>query len=147
VPPTIPFSFGTERGSLQLFLAKYSIDRPQNEGLIRFEHAKESLFDYLINNSDRHLMNELWGHNRIISIDHGASFRSPYAGNYFKGLDIRLPEIKRVYLTTPAGQEMLQRLRNLKRGTLKEELGSYLKESEIEDILKRINTLFRELNK
>lgn len=68
VPVTVEAKFQGIKGSLQVFVEK-------TEGHDYSSEKKMQLFDYLINNWDRHEFNRLSYDGRVVAIDHGLAFQ------------------------------------------------------------------------
>lgn len=68
VPVTVEAKFQGIKGSLQVFVEKTAGHEYSSE-------KKMEIFDYLINNWDRHNFNRLSFEGRVVAIDHGLAFQ------------------------------------------------------------------------
>lgn len=120
VPPTVERTIDGRRGSLQLFKASQAkkvgkgftaFDSRATEGLTldRMELKKQSLFDYLIDNRDRHQSNWLVSpEGRVVSIDNGNSFTAQ--GSFPVNYEARRGDILD-FAGTSEGQQIVARIR------------------------------------
>jgi len=145
VPLTIPYKFNDNNGSLQLFIDGGKFLEPSDLSNNQRQLAKQSLFDYIIDNEDRHDLNYFWIGERLISIDHGMSFHLPVNGQYYKSLNMRLGDIKKYYLATDEGKEMVNRLKNLDRQLVEKEIGNFVTPKEIEWMFSRIKLFLNKI--
>jgi hypothetical protein len=146
VPPTVERRFQNNRGSCQLWIdAKMSL-KQKEEQKIKTPSYKvfywnralylQRAFDNLIANEDRHqnqyLITEDW---RMILIDHSRSFRTSkkftkdliYDENYKEG-PMLMKELPRAFV---------EKLKTLDQATIKNVVGEYLTDDEIEAVLIR----------
>lgn len=134
VPPTVAREFNGEIGSLQLWVEASE----QNNLLPSGQLNKQSFFDYVIENGDRHPRNFLasFDHQRVISIDHGISFTGQ--GYYLRSYTQRRNEIESFFSTTE-GQAALERLMRVDQEVLQRQLIDYLGPDDAGRVLERIN--------
>ena len=81
VPPTVLRRIGEKYGSVQQFIENGKVaSMVQKEDIPKEELLKLNIFDYIINNGDRHKKNYLIRDGKIVAIDHGVAF------SYYSGL-------------------------------------------------------------
>jgi hypothetical protein len=156
VPPTVEKRFKGDRGSCQLWIdAKMSL-KEKYEKKIKTPSYKvfpwnralyiQRLLDNLIANEDRHqnqfLITEDW---RMILIDHSRSFRT--SKKFTKNLiyDEKYKEGPRLMKEIPRG--MYDKLKTLNQENIKEIVGEYLTDDEIEAVLIRRDLIIKWLDK
>jgi len=155
IPPTVEREFNGKKGSLQMWITsemsdlermEKGIDIPEDH--ILFWNRKKYLaraFDCLIANEDRTQQNirytEDW---RTILIDHSRSFRSKrkYTRNLLYGKE----GIKEIKLIRMLPGEFIGKLKSLHFKAVKDAVGPYLTDKEIEAVLKRRDLLLKEIN-
>ena len=149
VPPTVVRTIDGKLGSLQLFeegisgvLLRYNTDNVMDYDarvLVHHNIKKQSLFDYLINNGDRHRANYLFTVNgRIISIDNGSSFTGQ--GYKMQSFEDRKSDIES-FIQTDEGKKIIKRLRSENNELLKEQVGNYLGKKDSDSFFKRVNKI------
>jgi len=155
IPPTVEREFKGKKGSLQLWITsemsdldrmEEGIDIPKSH-VLSWSRRKYLMraFDCLIANEDRTQQNirytEDW---RMILIDHSRSFRSKrkYTRNLLYGKD----GIKEKNMIRMLPREFVQKLKFLDFEAIKQAVGSYLTEKEIEAVLKRRELLLAEID-
>ncbi|MFA9452323.1 MAG: hypothetical protein ACERK6_00280 [Candidatus Aminicenantaceae bacterium] len=153
VPPTVERDFGGDRGSAQLWIEGCFTLRDKVEDDIKTPSYKvfqfnrayylQRAFDNLIANEDRHQNQYLITEDfRMLLIDHSRSFRT--SGKFTKGL----------IFTKKNGKEMkqlpaafIEKLRALDFAMIKEAVGEYLNEKEINAVLKRRDLILKAVDK
>lgn len=159
VPETVVMDFAGDIGSIQRFSDSdpslmRSIRASPEEGFVftgveplrsrvQANLDKQSFFDYLIENNDRHTGNFLiQTDGRIVSIDNSDSLTGKSAGGvHFRSFEQRRPEILR-FLATEQGRATIERLKEIKRNR-NFRMGIYrnLGEDDAEDFFMRINEI------
>ncbi len=153
VPPTVEREFGGDRGSAQLWIegcftlkdkVQKKIKTPSYK-VFHFNRAYylQRAFDNLIANEDRHQNQYLITEDfRMLLIDHSRSFRT--SGKFTKSL----------IFSKTTGKEMKQlpvvfveKLRALDFAMIKEAVGEYLNEKEINAVLKRRDLILKAVDK
>ena len=156
VPPTAEKRFQGDRGSCQLWVEVEMSLRDKNEKNIKIPSYKvfywnratylHRAFDNLIANEDRHANNILitkdW---RMLLIDHSRSFRTLkkftseliYTAKHKEG-PREMKELPRVFV---------EKLKSLTFNVIKEVVGEYLTDEEINAILKRRDLIIDWINK
>ncbi|MGZ3744638.1 MAG: hypothetical protein ACXWRE_09865 [Pseudobdellovibrionaceae bacterium] len=152
VPPTVERVYKGKVGSVQLFRddGKVPLFRDDDEAplipksrnrKLTSEFQKQSLFDYLIDNRDRHSDNYLVDKKgKVISIDNGLSFTGK--GNHPQSFESREHDI-REFLQTPAGRNIFKRLKNTRLDTLEEEANKYLGKEDAKNLIQRIQHVIK----
>ncbi len=146
VPPTVERRFKNNRGSCQLWIDVKMSLRDKEAQNIKTPSYKvfywnralylQRAFDNLIANEDRHqnqfLITEDW---RMILIDHSRSFRT--SKKFTKNLiyDENYKEGPRLMKQLP--RAFVEKLKTLDQATIKNVVGDYLTDDEIEAVLKR----------
>jgi hypothetical protein len=146
VPPTVERRFENNRGSCQLWIDVKMSLRDKEAQNIKTPSYKvfywnralylQRAFDNLIANEDRHqnqfLITEDW---RMILIDHSRSFRT--SKKFTKNLiyDENYREGPRLMKQLP--RAFVEKLKTLDQATIKNVVGDYLTDDEIEAVLKR----------
>lgn len=156
VPPTVEKSFQGNRGSCQLWVesemnlrdkVQKGVETPSSK-LLSWSRAGylQQAFDNLIGNQDRHQGNVLitkdW---RTILIDHSRSFRT--SRKFVKGLiyserNIEDPEIMR-----ELPRAFVDKIRALNFELVKDVVGEYLTDKEIEAVLARKDLILKEIER
>jgi len=156
VPPTVEKRFRGERGSCQLWIDAMMSLKEKYEKEIKTPSYKvfpwnralyiQRLLDNLIANEDRHqnqfLITEDW---RMILIDHSRSFRT--SKKFTKNLiyDEKHKEGPRLMKEIP--RKLYDKLKDLNQEAIKEIVGEYLTEDEIEAVLLRRDLIIDWLDK
>ncbi|NOR13334.1 MAG: hypothetical protein GQ545_08780 [Candidatus Aminicenantes bacterium] len=157
VPPTIERRFQGNRGSCQLWVDSMMSLKQKVEGKVKTPSYKifywnralymQRTFDNLIANEDRHqnqyLITEDW---RMILIDHSRSFRTSkkftkkliYDEKYKEGPTFIMKEIPK---------DLYEKLKSLNTEVIKEVVGEYLTDKEIEATLIRRDLIVEWLDK
>lgn len=137
VPPTVVRSIDGEVGSLQLFRESVQGAAPRSHDLNR-----QSLFDYLIDNKDRHDNNFLvTGKGEVISIDNGLSFTGfGYNGASFATREKGIA----AFLKTRDGRNIVTNIRRFVADPQsKKSLVEYLGKEDAERVILRMNMLLK----
>jgi hypothetical protein len=154
VPPTVERKLHELRGSLQLWIeSRFSdlemrekgIDIPDSE-LLQWSKMKylARAFDCLIANDDRTQQNMRYTQDwRTILIDHSRSFRS--SKKFTKKLVFGKKGIKGVKLIRYLPRAFVEKVKALNIDNIKNAVGPYLKDKEIEAVLKRKELLLNEI--
>ncbi len=156
VPPTVEKRFRGERGSCQLWIDAMMSLQDKYEKEIKTPSYKvfpwnralyiQRFLDNLIANEDRHqnqfLITEDW---RMILIDHSRSFRT--SKKFTKNLiyDEKYKEGPRLMKEIP--RDLYDKLKTLDQETVKEIVGEYLTDDEIEAVLLRKDLVIDWLDK
>jgi hypothetical protein len=156
VPPTVERRFKGDRGSCQLWIdawisLKDKYDKKIDVPSIKVFYWNRALylqraFDNLIANEDRHqnqfLITEDW---RMILIDHSRSFRT--SKKFTKNLiyDEKYKEGARLMKQLP--RDFVDKLKSLNQEVIKDIVGEYLTEEEIEAVLMRRDLIIDWINK
>ncbi len=155
IPPTVEREFNGKKGSLQLWITSEmsdldrmdkGIDIPENY-ILSWNRSKYlgRAFDCLIANEDRTQQNIRYTKDwRTILIDHSRCFRSKrkYTRNLLYGKE----GIKEKKLIRQLPRVFIERLGSLDFKSIKEAVGPYLTDGEIEAVLKRRDLLLNEIN-
>ncbi|MBC8359764.1 MAG: hypothetical protein ISS41_00875 [Candidatus Aminicenantes bacterium] len=154
VPPTVERELHGLRGSLQLWvesqlsdleLREKGMSIPDSE-LLQWSKMKylARAFDSLIANDDRTQQNVRYTKDwRTILIDHSRSFRS--SGKFMKRLVFGKKGIKGVTLIRYVPRAFIEKVKALNFDTIRNAVGPYLKDKEIEAVLKRKELLLKEI--
>lgn len=156
VPPTMEKRFQEDRGSCQLWIDAWISLKDKYEQNIKIPSYKifhwnralylQRAFDNLIANEDRHqnqfLIMKDW---RMILIDHSRSFRT--AKKFTKNLiyDEKYKEGPRLMAELP--RAFVEKLKNLNVEVIKDIVGEYLTDQEIEAVLIRRDLILDWLDK
>jgi hypothetical protein len=156
VPPTVEKRFQGDRGSCQLMVDYWISLKDKYEQKIKTPSYKlfywnralylQRALDNLIANEDRHqnqfLITEDW---RMILIDHSRSFRT--SKKFTKNLiyDKDYKEGPRLMKELP--QAFVDKLKSLNQEVIREVVGEYLTDKEIECILIRKDLILKEIDK
>lgn len=156
VPPTMEKRFQEDRGSCQLWIDAWISLKDKYEQNIKIPSYKifhwnralylQRAFDNLIANEDRHqnqfLIMKDW---RMILIDHSRSFRT--AKKFTKNLiyDEKYKEGPRLMAELP--RAFVEKLKNLNVEVMKDIVGEYLTDQEIEAVLIRRDLILDWLDK
>ena len=154
IPPTVEREFNGKKGSLQFWITSEMSDLDRmEEGIdipkyhvLSWNRRKYLMraFDCLIANEDRTQQNIRYTKDwRMILIDHSRSFRSKrkYTRNLLYGKD----GIKEKKMIRMLPRKFIQKLESLDFDVIKKAVGSYLKDKEIEAVLKRRDLLLKEI--
>jgi hypothetical protein len=158
VSPTVEREFQGKKGSLQLWATtKYSLLKIMEQGIPIPEEARDStdkmkyivrVFDCLIANDDRTQQNLLYTEDwRTIVIDHSRAFRSTkeyvqrlvYGRNGIKSAEGRLLLFRRV------PRSLVDSIRALDANKIRQAVGPYLSEEEIQAVMARQKLLLEEI--
>jgi hypothetical protein len=158
VPPTVEREFRGKKGSLQLWAtSKYSLLKIMEEGIPIPAAALDNtnkmkyiirVFDCLIANDDRTQQNLLYTEDwRTIVIDHSRAFRSTkeyvqrlvYGRNGIKSAEGRLLLFRRV------PRSLVESIRALDINKIRQAVGPYLTEEEIQAVMARQKLLLDEI--
>ncbi len=155
IPPTVEREFNGKKGSLQLWVISEISDLERMEKgmgipkshVISWNRSKylARAFDCLIANEDRTQQNIRYTKDwRTILIDHSRSFRSKrkYTRNLLYGKN----GIKEKKLIRQLPREFIKKIKSLDFEAIKEAVGPYLTDEEIEAVLKRRDLLLKEIN-
>lgn len=154
VPPTVERKFKNKRGSLQYWVTSVMSDLDRMESGIQIPSSKldhwnkrkylTRAFDCLIGNEDRTQQNirytEDW---RTILIDHSRSFRS--SKKLTKQLMYGKNGIKGQKLFRELPRSFIENIKALSFEKIKEAVGPYLKDKEIQAVLARKKLLLDEV--
>jgi len=154
VPPTVERKLHGLRGSLQLWIESQFSDLEMREKgmsipdseLLQWSKMKylARAFDCLIANDDRTQQNMRYTQDwRTILIDHSRSFRS--SKKFTKKLVFGGKGIKGVKLIRYLPKAFVEKIKALNIDNIKNAVGPYLKDREIEAILKRKELLLNEI--
>jgi hypothetical protein len=152
VPETVEYSINGQPGSLQLFREGLPYRDHRREYAMNHDHvftpspqqrheiSRQSLFDFLIDNRDRHSMNYMIGRNgQIISHDNGAAFTGH--GAYLRTFEERREEI-RTFLSTPEGRATVERIRgDLRNAQFRREATDYLGNANAQGLIRRMSRI------
>ncbi len=156
VPPTVERRFQNDRGSCQLWIDVKMSLREKEEQNIKTPSYKvfywnralylQRAFDNLIANEDRHqnqfLITEDW---RMILIDHSRSFRTSKKFTDSLIYDEKHKEGPRLMKELP--RAFVEKLKTLDLAMIKNLVGEYLTDDEIEAVLKRKDLILDWLDK
>jgi hypothetical protein len=146
VPPTVEKRFQGDRGSCQLWVEDTMTMKDKDDNKIETPPAKvpyfnrcvwlQRAFDNLIANEDRHLrqilITEDW---RLLLIDHSRSFRTQNKFTTKLIYDEKHKEGPRLMTALP--RSFYANVKALEAGTIREVVGEYLTDKEIEAVLLR----------
>ena len=136
VPPTVERVVDGYKGSIQLWKKGHK----EAAKLKVQEKNKLSLFDYLINNRDRHSDNLLISpQGDAIAIDHGLSFTGIH-GNFARPFPERREEIFE-FLNSKEGRVIFAKLKDLDLISFQKDAASYLGRADAENMVERIKYL------
>jgi hypothetical protein len=155
IPPTVEREFDGKKGSLQLWITSEMSDLDRmNKGIdIPEKHILSwnrrkylaRAFDCLIANEDRTQQNIRYTKDwRTLLIDHSRSFRSKrkYTQNLLYGKN----GIKEKKMIRQLSREFIEKIKSLNFEVIKEAVGPYLTDREIEAVLKRRDLLLKEVD-
>jgi hypothetical protein len=146
VPPTVEKRFQGDRGSCQLWINAMMSLKDKYENKVKTPSYKvfpwnrclylQRAFDNLIANEDRHqnqyLITEDW---RMILIDHSRSFRTSKKFTTRLIYDEKYKEGERLMKELP--RPFVEKLRAMNQEVIREVVGEYLTDKEIDAVLKR----------
>ncbi len=156
IPPTVEREFGEQKGSFQFWIiggmsdldrSDADIDIPKNK-ILNWNRRKylARAFDSLIGNEDRTQQNIRYTDDwRMILIDHSRSFRS--SRKYSRNLLYGTEGIKEKKLIRMLPRAFVEIVKSLNYESIKNSVGPYLTEKEIDSILKRKHLLLEEIQK
>lgn len=154
VPPTIERRFRGDLGSLQLYWGKISIKTKIEENVktpsykifpLNRAYYLQRTFDNLVSNDDRHQENfRLTDDFRLILIDHSRSFRT--SGRFAKRL-IYDERHKQKLVMKELPRDFYQKLKDLTQAGIREAVGEYLTDKEIEFVLLRRDIIIKWIDK
>ena len=156
VPPTVEKRFQENRGSCQLLVDFWISLKNKYDQDIKTPSYKifswnrvlylQRAFDNLIANEDRHqnqyLITEDW---RMILIDHSRTFRTSKKFTEELIYDANYKEGPRLMKELP--KSLVEKLKNLNHDVIREVVGEYLTDDEIEAVLLRRDLILKELDK
>ncbi len=156
VPPTVERRFRENRGSCQLWIEDCISLREKDEKNIRQPSIKNiplnratylhRMFDNLIANEDRHKGNILYTPDwRMILIDHSRSFRT--GSKFTKGLIYTKDHRGGPRLMSELPRAVFERVKALTAEQVKEGVGEYLDDKEVEAILMRRDLIIVEVER
>jgi len=136
VPPTVERTLNGQKGSLQLFVKKSSNFRFDDIG-----YSKQFLFDFIIDNRDRHNQNFFFTDaGEIVSIDNGLSFTG-IGGHHISFFKRR--RVFQDFLKTDEGKKIIRTLKEIDLIEFKKEMIDYLGVEDAERLIKRIEFLLK----
>ncbi|MBD3413708.1 MAG: hypothetical protein GF421_04655 [Candidatus Aminicenantes bacterium] len=154
VPPTVEREFNGKKGSLQLWVTSEMSDLDRMEKgmgipktyVVKWNRRKylTRAFDCLIANEDRTQQNIRYTKDwRTLLIDHSRSFRAKrrYTRNLLYGKN----GIKEKKLIRMLPREFNEKIKSLNFESIKEAVGPYLTDKEIQAVLKRKELLLKEI--
>jgi hypothetical protein len=156
IPPTVERKFEGKDGSFQYWISggmndlvrsDEGIEIPKNK-ILNWNKRKylARAFDSLIGNEDRTQQNIRYTDDwRMILIDHSRSFRS--SRKYTRNLLYGTKGIKEQKLIRMLPRAFVETIKSLNYESIKNSIGSYLTEKEIDAILKRKHLLLEEIQK
>lgn len=155
IPPTVEREFKGKRGSLQLWITSEMSDLDRMENGIDIPRSKipswnkskylTRAFDCLIANEDRTQQNIRYTKDwRTILIDHSRSFRSKR--KFTRRLVFGKKGIKEKKLIRQLPREFVEKVKSLNFEIIKQAVGPYLTDKEIEAVLKRKQLLLKEID-
>lgn len=155
IPPTVEREIEGEKGSLQLWMSFEMSDLERMNWGIQVPSSKAEnwtkrkyllrAFDSLIANEDRTQENIRYTKDwRMILIDHSRSFRSSW--KFTKNLVYGKKAIKERKLFRMLPRAFVEKIKALHFDNIKEAVGPYLKDEEINAILARKELLLKEID-
>jgi hypothetical protein len=156
VPPTVEKALDGRPGSCQLWIENTSLygemlaDRQglesfRSEGWKRAGYVAQ-LFDDIVGNEDRHTRNVLVTADfRAILIDHSRTFRT--MKSFVEGVPFSDKNVPPANLLRKLPRGLVQSVRELSDGGLREAVGDLLSEEEIRAVLSRREILLLEIGK
>ncbi|MCC6137576.1 MAG: hypothetical protein IT287_03020 [Bdellovibrionaceae bacterium] len=137
---TIDINGSPQKGSGQLYLDFPDAESAPGRPVSQEAKIKQNIFDYLIQNTDRHDGNYLVKPNGdVVSIDHGMSFRESKLVGY-EGKKL-FPSHVEAFKGTAEGKIILERLANIEASELRSSLAGTLSSAEIDQLYVRIKNL------
>ena len=156
VPPTVERRFRENRGSCQMWVENCLSLKDKEAQNIRQPPIKniplnratylQRMFDNLIANEDRHKGNILYTPDwRMILIDHSRSFRT--GGTFTKKLINSASSQGSPKLMSELPRTVVEKLKGLTAEKVKEAVGEYLNDKEVEAILIRRDLILAEIDR
>ncbi len=139
VPPTVERLVFKYKGSVQLFK-----DSNSNWKAVSSASSlrKQSFFDFIIHNRDRHSDNHLVSpEGGVISIDNGIALAGKQ-GHYEKGFFERRKDIK-LFLKSDEGKAITEKFKNLDIGEFYRDVKNYLGEEDAQRLVDRIQFIIK----
>ena len=156
VPPTVEKKKGGRTGSCQIYAGvmdfKEKFDKKIETPTLRVANLTLAIylqraFDNLICNEDRHQQNyRLTEDFRLLLIDHSRSFRTSKASTRNLLYDEKRKENPK-FIMAQLPRDFVEKLRELDAATLKEVVGEYLTDKEIEATMTRRELMLAWLDK
>ncbi|MBM3306207.1 MAG: hypothetical protein FJY79_09775 [Candidatus Aminicenantes bacterium] len=156
VPPTVEKKRGGRTGSCQIYAGvmdfKEKFDKKIETPSLRLANLTRAIylqraFDNLIYNEDRHQQNyRLTDDFRLLLIDHSRSFRTTKASTKSLLYDEKRKENPN-FIMAQLPRGFVEKLRQLDAATLKEVVGEYLTDKEIEATMARRELMLAWLDK
>jgi hypothetical protein len=156
VPPTVEKALDGRPGSCQLWIegaalygdmlaARQGLESFRSEGWKRAGYVAQ-LFDDIVGNEDRHTRNVLVTADfRAILIDHSRTFRT--MKSFVEGVPFSDKNVPPANLLRKLPRGLVQSVRDLSEGGLREAVGDLLSEEEIRAVLSRREILLLEIGK
>lgn len=156
VPPTVEKRFRENRGSCQMYAGVMSLKEKEEQKIktpsyrvfpLNRAYYLQRAFDNLIANEDRHQENYRFTEDfRMILIDHSRTFRT--SGKFTKGLiyDEKHKESP-TFIMKELPRAFVDKLRSLNQEVIREAVGEYLTDKEIEAVLIRRDLIIGWLDK
>lgn len=156
VPPTVEKALDGRPGSCQLWIeetalygdmlaARQGLESFRSEGWKRAGYVAQ-LFDDIVGNEDRHTRNVLVTADfRAILIDHSRTFRT--MKSFVEGVPFSDKNVPPANLLRKLPRGLVQSVRDLSEGELREAVGDLLSEEEIRAVLSRREILLLEIGK
>lgn len=156
VPPTVEKKKGGRTGSCQIYAGvmdfKEKFDKKIETPVLRVANLTRAIylqraFDNLIYNEDRHQQNyRLTEDFRLLLIDHSRSFRTSKASTRNLLYDEKRKENPK-FIMAQLPRDFVEKLKQLDAATLKEVVGEYLTDKEIEATMARRELMLAWLDK
>ncbi len=156
VPPTVEKALDGRPGSCQLWIegaalygdmlaARQGLESFRSEGWKKAGYVAQ-LFDDIVGNEDRHTRNVLVTADfRAILIDHSRTFRT--MKSFVEGVPFSDKNVPPANLLRKLPRGLVQSVRDLSEGALREAVGDLLSEEEIRAVLSRREILLLEIGK
>jgi hypothetical protein len=156
VPPTVEKALDGRPGSCQLWVegttlyrdmlaARQGLDSFRSEGWKRAGYVAQ-LFDDIVGNEDRHTRNVLVTADfRAILIDHSRTFRT--MKSFVEDVPFSDKNVPPANLLRKLPRGLVQNVRDLSEGALREAVGDLLSEEEIRAVLSRRKIVLLEIGK
>lgn len=146
VPPTVIREINGEVGSAQHYIenapTSYELTEHERKAIPKKELLKLDIFDYIVNNEDRHDNNYLIKNDKIYAIDNEFTFSEQYSDyarhNWERHgtMNIMVPQEIKDKLASFVGSESKKRI-------LKELLSELIPEERIEFMFKRAEAIYK----